>query len=278
MRDHLLVPPLIARVFADEQLLWSWRSGLALRSDIERREESPQKAHQAAEAFFTPTPRSREAGQNPSPLQTPSPVHERRMPRMWASVPTVVRGRGQGPGEQRQFTGPHRRQHCLPPPPHGGRQARHAQHDQDEAESDRDYQRFQTSSIGWLAASTSASTTTPREMCPSAGRRQLYGFAEVSNRKQLSKLLRDTFKKTRKVKRPVQTEVCDGSYRAISYGYKNDFVRRIGYRGQAGPPENRRTCWKTRKVSLRPIRACSSDALAAQDRICWVDCSSAACV
>jgi hypothetical protein len=82
---------------------------------------------------------------------------------------------------------------------------------------------------------------------------QLYGFAEVSSRKQFSKLLRDTFKKTRKVKRPIQTEECDGSSRAISYGYKTDFVRRIGYRGQAGPPDNRRTCWKTRKVSLRAI-------------------------
>ncbi len=81
---------------------------------------------------------------------------------------------------------------------------------------------------------------------------QLYGFTEVSNREQFSKLLRDTFKKTRKVKRPIQTGECDGSSRAISYGYKNDFVRRIGYRGQAGPPGNRRTCWKTRKVSLRP--------------------------
>ena len=68
---------------------------------------------------------------------------------------------------------------------------------------------------------------------------QLYGFTEVSNRKQLSKLLRDTFKKTRKVKRPIQTGECDGSPLAISYGYKNDFVRRIGYRGQAGPPGNR---------------------------------------
>jgi hypothetical protein len=76
---------------------------------------------------------------------------------------------------------------------------------------------------------------------------QLYGFAEVSSREQFSKLLRDTLKKTRKVKRPVQTEECDGSSRAISYGFKNDFVRRIGYRGQAGPPDNRRTCWKTRK-------------------------------
>jgi hypothetical protein len=82
---------------------------------------------------------------------------------------------------------------------------------------------------------------------------QLYAFAKVSSRDQFSKLLRDKFKKTRKVKRPVQTEHCDGSSRAISYGFKNDFVRRIGYRGQAGPPGNRRTCWKTRKVSLRPM-------------------------
>jgi hypothetical protein len=82
---------------------------------------------------------------------------------------------------------------------------------------------------------------------------QLYRFAEVSSREQFSKLLRDTFKKTRKVKRPIQTEECDGSYRAICYRFKNDFVRRIAYRAIVGPPENRRKCWQTRKVSLRPM-------------------------
>ena len=108
--------------------------------------------------------------------------------------------------------------------------------------------------IHWMAGGIDLSLNddTQRNV-PICWQGQLYGFTEVSNRRQFSKLLRDTFKKTRKVKRPIQTEECDGSSRAISYGYKTDFVRRIGYRGQAGPPGNRRTCWKTRKVSLRPM-------------------------
>ncbi len=107
--------------------------------------------------------------------------------------------------------------------------------------------------VHWMAGGIDVSLNddTQRNV-PIRWQGQLYGFTEVSNREQFSKLLRDTFKKTRKVKRPIQTEECDGSSRAISYGYKNDFVRRIGYRGQAGPPGNRRTCWTTRKVSLRP--------------------------
>ena len=47
-------------------------------------------------------------------------------------------------------SGTHRRQHCLPPPPRGGRQARHAQHDQDEAGRDRDHQERRRSRVdGW---------------------------------------------------------------------------------------------------------------------------------
>jgi hypothetical protein len=108
--------------------------------------------------------------------------------------------------------------------------------------------------VHWMAGGTDLSLNddTQRNV-PVCWQAQLYGFAEVSSREQFSKLLRHEFKKTRKVKRPVQTEHCDGSSRAISYGFKTDFVRRIGYRGQAGPADNRRTCWKTRKVSLRPM-------------------------
>ena len=108
--------------------------------------------------------------------------------------------------------------------------------------------------VHWMAGGIDLSLNDDNQRnVPICWQAQLYGFTEVSNRRQFSKLLRDTFKKTWKVKRPIQTEECDGSSRAISYGYKNDFVRRIGYRGQAGPPGNRRTCWKTRKVSLRPM-------------------------
>ena len=95
---------------------------------------------------------------------------------------------------------------------------------------------------------------------------QFYGFADVVNLEPLSKVLRDTYSPTKRAPRPVQIKECDGSARAISYGFKTEFVRRIAYRTIVGPPDNRRKCWHTRKVSLRPSGACPSDGLAAQDR------------
>jgi hypothetical protein len=82
---------------------------------------------------------------------------------------------------------------------------------------------------------------------------QFYGFADMASREALSTVLRDTFSPTKTVLRPVQIKDCDGSARAISYAFKTDFVRRIAYRTTVGPPERRRRCWHTRKVSLRPI-------------------------
>jgi hypothetical protein len=81
---------------------------------------------------------------------------------------------------------------------------------------------------------------------------QFYGFADVTSREALSKVLRDTYGPTKKAPRPVQIKECDGSTKAISYAFKTDFVRRIAYRTEVGPPEKRRKCWNTRKVSLRP--------------------------
>ena len=81
---------------------------------------------------------------------------------------------------------------------------------------------------------------------------QFYGFSQVTSREALSKSLRDKYSPTKKAPRPVQIKDCDGSTKVISYGLKTEFVRRIAYRGQAGPPENRRKFWTTRKVSLRP--------------------------
>jgi hypothetical protein len=80
---------------------------------------------------------------------------------------------------------------------------------------------------------------------------QLYGVAQVTSRESLSKLLGETYSPSKTVARPVRTKDCDGSARAISYAFKSDFVRRIAYRGQAGPPGNQRKFWTTRKVSLR---------------------------
>jgi hypothetical protein len=82
---------------------------------------------------------------------------------------------------------------------------------------------------------------------------QFYGFAKVPSREALSKLLRDRYRTTKIAPRPVKTKDCDGSAKATSYAFKTDFVRRIAYRTIVGPPENRRKCWHTRKVSLRPI-------------------------
>ena len=82
---------------------------------------------------------------------------------------------------------------------------------------------------------------------------QFFGLANVANREEVSKALRNAYSPTKYVPRPVQMKECDGSARAISYASKTDFVKRIAYRTEVGPPENRRKCWTTRKVSLRPI-------------------------
>ena len=146
----------------------------------------------------------------------------------------MVRFPGHEPGEQREFTGTHRCQHRLPPPPPAEDKLDRlntTKMKRDVTETIKDYDE-----VHWMAGGIDLSLNddTQRNV-PICWQAQLYGFAEVSNREQFSKLLRDTLaKKTRKVTRPVQTEECDGSARAISYGFKNDFVRRIGYRGQAG--------------------------------------------
>ena len=79
---------------------------------------------------------------------------------------------------------------------------------------------------------------------------QLYAIAEADV-SGLSKVLRERFSPTQSARRPVQIKACDGSETAVSYAFKTDFVRRIAYRTEVGPPENRRKCWRTRKVSLR---------------------------
>jgi hypothetical protein len=79
---------------------------------------------------------------------------------------------------------------------------------------------------------------------------QLYAIAEADV-SGLSKVLRERFSPTESARRPVQIKACDGTANAISYAFKTDFVRRIAYRTEIGPPENRRKCWQTRKVSLR---------------------------
>jgi hypothetical protein len=79
---------------------------------------------------------------------------------------------------------------------------------------------------------------------------QLYAIANADV-ETLSKVLRETYSPTKTAPRPVQLKKCDGSTKVISYAFKTDFVRRIAYRTEIGPPERRRKCWHTRKVSLR---------------------------
>jgi hypothetical protein len=80
---------------------------------------------------------------------------------------------------------------------------------------------------------------------------QLYGTAKVRDREAFSKGLRKRYLPSAEIRRPVQIKPSDGSSKAISYGFKTDFVRRVSYQGEAGPEGDRRKCWKTRKVSLR---------------------------
>ena len=96
------VRPLIARVLADEYWFGnkppSWPGAPTSKDAKKARKRYIKRLRR-----FTPKiPEAEEAGQNPGPLQTTSPMHERRMPRMRASVPAVVRLRGEEAGEQHE--------------------------------------------------------------------------------------------------------------------------------------------------------------------------------
>jgi hypothetical protein len=81
---------------------------------------------------------------------------------------------------------------------------------------------------------------------------QLYGTAKVEDREAFSKGLRTHYPASRNITRPVQIKASDGSNKAISYGFKTNFVRRVAYWDVAGLKGRRRKCWRTRKLSLRP--------------------------
>ena len=107
MRDHLhqtLVSPLIARVLADEAYYGdgapTWPGAPTSKDAKEARKKHIKRLKRFSRQF----PEAAKLAHNPGPLQTASPMHERRMPRMWASVPAVVRRRGQEPGEQRRVS------------------------------------------------------------------------------------------------------------------------------------------------------------------------------
>jgi hypothetical protein len=106
--------------------------------------------------------------------------------------------------------------------------------------------------IEWMAAGfdVSLNDDTAKEL----GLRwqlQLYGTAKVWDREAFSKGLRKRYLPSTAIRRPVQIKPNDGSNKAISYGLKTDFVRRVSYWGEVELPGKRRECWKTRKVALR---------------------------
>jgi hypothetical protein len=106
--------------------------------------------------------------------------------------------------------------------------------------------------LEWMAGGIDLSLNDDRQKKQGiAWQPQFYGLADVTNVEALSNLLRGTYSPTKTAPRPVQIKKCDGSTKVISYAFKTDFVRRIAYRTEVGPPERRRKCWQTRKVSLR---------------------------
>lgn len=80
---------------------------------------------------------------------------------------------------------------------------------------------------------------------------QIYAIAHTAEGKGSFEILRKSYKAGKTAHRPVQVKPFDGSVEAIAYAFKPDFLKRIAYQKEVGPPEKRRTCWHTRKVSLR---------------------------
>jgi hypothetical protein len=106
--------------------------------------------------------------------------------------------------------------------------------------------------LEWMAGGIDLSLNDDRQKKQGiAWQPQFYGLADITNVQALSNLLRGTYSPTKTAPKPVQIKECDGSTKVISYAFKTDFVRRIAYRTEVGPPDRRRKCWQTRKVSLR---------------------------
>ena len=106
--------------------------------------------------------------------------------------------------------------------------------------------------LAWIAGGIDLSLNDDRQKKQGiAWQPQFYGLADVTNVEVLSNLLRSTYSPTKTAPRPVQIKQCDGSTKVILYAFKTDFVRRIAFRTEIGPPDRRRKCWQTRKVSLR---------------------------
>jgi hypothetical protein len=108
--------------------------------------------------------------------------------------------------------------------------------------------------VHWMAGGFDISLNDDAEKGLDEGwQAQLYSCAAVMDRAAFSTQLRKRFTPSKRVQRPVFVKDSDGSNYAVSYGFKTDFVRRVGYRGNVGRAGHQRRCWKTRKVALRPL-------------------------
>jgi hypothetical protein len=96
---------------------------------------------------------------------------------------------------------------------------------------------------------------------------QFFELANVTNREEVSKALRNAYSPTKYVPRPVQMKECDGSARAISYAFKTDFVKRIAYRTEVGPPREPPKVLDHAQGFTATHRACQGDAVDAPNRL-----------
>jgi hypothetical protein len=91
--------------------------------------------------------------------------------------------------------------------------------------------------IHWIAGAFDLRLNDDTQKKPGiAWQPQFFGLANVTNREEVSKALRNAYSPTKYVPRPVQMKECDGSARAISYAFKTDFVKRIAYRQKWSHP------------------------------------------
>jgi hypothetical protein len=96
--------------------------------------------------------------------------------------------------------------------------------------------------LGWIAGGVDISLNDGRQKKQGiAWQPQIYVIAH-GDMDAVRKLLRDKYSRTELVTRPVLIKRCDGTAQAISYAFKTDFIRRISYQKEVGPPERRRNC------------------------------------
>jgi hypothetical protein len=107
--------------------------------------------------------------------------------------------------------------------------------------------------VDWAALGADVSFNDDRAKdVGSAYQLQFYGTALVRDHREFSRRMRARYQPFDLIRRPIQVKSCDGSARAISYGFKTDAVRRVAYWGaRSSKNGDLGHCWRTSKVSLR---------------------------